>query len=300
MLAICAVNVFVMISGYFLCTSSQVKISKIIRLYIDVLFFSLLQYCLNCLLKDSTFHLRSFLERFVPLNWYVAVYSGLYLLFPYLNQILQNKSCEQFRFMLLIFFFVLSVWPSGVEFLSKALDFSPNSFSPISNQGSGDGYTLVNFILMYFLGAYCKLHGNQGTSSKQRIFAVLAYLGTTALNIVYAKFFLGRAASYCNPLVIMQKIAIFVFFQNLAIRSKVINLIASCSFGVYLIHAFFFSYCQIEKYVTGNPILIPIHVIVSSVLIYTISALIYWGYQKLCRPLFILLQEKLDFLSYKV
>lgn len=42
MLAICAVNIFVMISGYFLCTSTQVKISKIALLYIDVIAISVL------------------------------------------------------------------------------------------------------------------------------------------------------------------------------------------------------------------------------------------------------------------
>lgn len=298
MLAICAVNIFVMISGYFLCTAKTVRISKVILLYIDVIMLSLLKYCVHCILGIEVFTFYGLLQRFIPLSWYVAVYSGLYLIFPYLNQILQNKSRSQFRFLLGVFFFVLSVWPSGVEFLSKALDFSPTSLSPISAQGSADGYTLVNFILMYFLGAYCRLHGKETNSTKKSIYALLVYFGCTILNTIYANFFFGRATSYCNPFVIVQTVAIFVVFQNMKIKSNVINTIAGCSFGVYLMHAFFFRFCQIERFVTGNPILIPVHIIVTAVLIYAVSALIYWIYQRAFHPIFTLLQRKLAFLTY--
>ena len=298
MLAICAVNIFVMISGFFLCTSSRVRISKIFQLYIDVIFFSILRYSLSCLVETEIFTLRGFFERFIPLNWYVAVYSGLYLISPYLNQILQNKNRTQFRFMLLVFFFVLSIWPSGIEFLSKALHFEPRSLSPISNQGSGDGYTLVNFILMYFLGAYCRLHENEGASSKKCVYALLVFTGCVILNTVYANFFIGRATSYCNPLVVIQTVAIFVAFQNMRIQNKAINAIAACSFGVFLMHSFFFPFCQIQRFVTGNPLIIPLHLIVSIILIYAASGLLYWGYQKIFAPVFRLLQKKLSFLSY--
>ena len=295
MLAICAVNIFVMISGYFLCTTTRVRIWKIIRLYIDVIFFSVLRHFLFCLPGDTTFSLTGFFERFSPLNWYVAVYSGLYLISPYLNQILQNKSRAQFQ---LVFFFVLSVWPSGIEFLSKALDFSPKSLNPIGIQGSGDGYTLVNFILLYFLGAYCRIHGSENISIKKSVYAILVYLGCALINTVYAQFFFGRAASYCNPLVIIQTVAIFIAFQNMSIQSKTINTIAGCSFGVYLMHSFFFRYCRIEQFVTGNPLIIPIHIIISAILIYIVSGMIYWVYQKLLGPIFAFLEKKLCYLSY--
>lgn len=300
MLAICSVNIFVMISGYFLCTSSQVRITKIIRLYIDVVFFSVFRYVLYCILGDTTFTLIDFLRRFIPLSWYVAVYSGLYLISPYLNQILLNRSRSQFHLLLLVFFFVLSIWPSGIELLSKFGGFSPNSLNPISSHGSGDGYTLVNFILLYFFGAYFRLHENQNKSFKQVIYALLVYIGCVALNTVYANIFFGRATSYCNPLVIIQTISIFVAFQNISIRSKLINNIAKCSFGVYLMHSFFFQYIHIEHQVTGNPFLIPIYVTISAMLIYAASALIYWVYQKICSPAFELIQRKLSFLSYNV
>ena len=298
MLAICAVNIFIMISGYFLCTSSRVLLWKVIRLYLDVIFISVLRYALYCILGMEIFNFSDFLRRFIPLSWYTAVYSGLYMISPYLNRIMQNQTRSQFRVMLLVFFFVLSLWPSGVEFLSKALDFSPDSFSPISANGSGDGYTLVNFILMYLIGAYFRLHESENTSAKQVKDGLIIYFVCALLNTLYGTFFFGRATSYCNPLVVIQTVAIFVVFQNIKIQSKVINSIASYSFGVYLMHSFFFHFCQIEKHVTGPLWIIPIHIIVCAILIYAVSALIYGAYQKLFSPIFSFLQRKLSFLSY--
>lgn len=298
MMGICAVNIFVMISGYFLCTSRSVRISKVVQLYMDVIVLALVRYVLNCVPGGAAFTVSGLLRCFIPLNWYVAVYAGLYLISPYLNQILQNKSRAQFRFLIGVFFLLFAVWPSGVEFLSKALDFSPSSLSPISNQGSGDGYTLINFILMYFLGAYCRKYGEPGDAAKKRVWSLLVYFGCVAVNTVYANFFLGRATSYCNPLVIIQTVAIFVFFQNLSVSSRVINTIAGCSFGVYLLHASFFRYCRIERFVTGNPLLIPVHIIATAILIYAVSGLIYWIYRKAFAPVSALLHSRLAFLTY--
>ena len=63
-------------------------------------------------------------------------------------------------------------------------------------------------------------------------------------------------------------------------------------------HNFFFPYCQIEKYVTGSPWMIPVHAVICAVLIYAVCALIYGVYQKLFAPVFGWLQQKLSFLSY--
>ena len=299
MLGICAVNLFVMLSGYFRCTSRQVKLGKILALYLDVIVLAVIQYLLKCLLGEAALKAGALVRCLIPLNWYVAVYTGLYLISPWLNGIIRTQSREQFRFMLLVFFFVLSLWPSGVELLSKALDFSPNSLSPISNQGSGDGYTLVHFILMYFLGAYGRLHGGRSFSRRKGALAVLVYLGCAVVNTVYAHFFLGRATSYCNPLVVIQAVALFMVFRNLSIRSKKIDAIAGCAFGVYLTHQFFFRFCQIPRFATGNPFLIPVHVALSAVLIYAAGGLLYGGYRKLFGPLRAYIQKKLDAFGYE-
>ena len=298
-LSICAVNIFVMISGYFLCTSTRAQVWKVIRLYIDVIFISVLRYCLYCVLGTESFTIASLFRRFIPLSWYTAVYCGLYLLHPYLNLMLKTRSRSQTRVMLLVFFFVCSLWPAGAECLSKVLGISLDALCPISDSGSGDGYTLVNFILMYLLGAYFRLHERKESPMKGIRTGLFTFSICVAVNLVCGNFFLGRAISYCNPLVIIQTVAIFIVFFNIKIQSKIVNALASCAFGVYLMHSFFLPWCQIEKYVTGSLWTIPVHAIICAVLIYAVCALIYGAYQKLFAPVFSWLQRILRFLSYE-
>lgn len=300
MMAICATNVFVMISGYFLCQATKVSIYKIIKIYVDVIIFFALRYIASCLLGDEGFVLRSLFGRSIPANWYVAVYSGLYLLSPYLNRMLSGLNKSQFRFMLLVFFFVLSVWPVGIDLMGRIFGFSLNSLTPISMDGYGGGYTLVNFVLLYLFGAYCRMHESVDRSRKKGICAILVYLGATVTNAVYAHFYYGPSIAYCNPLVIIQTVSLFIVFENISIQSKMVNTIAGCSFGVYLTHGFFFRFCNIERSVTGSPWMIPVHVIGCAIMIYAVAGAIYWAYQKAFHPVFSYLQKKLRFLTYDI
>ena len=42
--------------------------------------------------------------------------------------------------------------------------------------------------------------------------------------------------NYSNPIIIIQSIAVFVFFSTLNIKNKLINYISSLTLGVYLLH----------------------------------------------------------------
>lgn len=300
MLAICAVNIFVMLSGYFMCNSQKADAAKVLRLYIDVVFLSVFRYFLNCTIGSSDFSIPALLYAMIPLSWYVAVYSALYLLSPYLNRIIRGLPAAQFRTMLIMCLLIFSVWPSVSELITALTGFKLTSMSPFGTQGSGAGYTIVNFVLMYVLGAYLKMHGSKNISHRSIWSALAVYVLCTVLLIIYSKIYFSGAVSYCNPLVIIQAIAIFKVFQSVEVKSKCINAIASCSFGVYLLHSYFLKYMQIERYVTGSALLIPAHIIISSILIYGISGFIYWTYLKLFSPFFKKWLMKLTFLKYEV
>lgn len=300
MIAICAVNIFVMLSGYFMCNSKKADAVKVLRLYADVVFLSVFRYFLNCTIGSAAFSTSTLLYSMIPLSWYVAVYSALYLISPYLNRLIRGLPAAQFRMMLIICLLMFSVWPSISELITALTGMKLTSLSPFGTQGSGAGYTIVNFVLMYFLGAYLKMHGSKNVCCKSIFSSLAVYALCTVLLIFYSKIYFPRALSYCNPLVIIQTIAIFKAFQSMKLKSKCINAIASCSFGVYLLHTYFLKYIQVEHYVTGNILLVPVHVIVSSILIYGISALIYWIYLKLLSPLLNKWLQKLSFLKYEV
>ena len=47
----------------------------------------------------------------------------------------------------------------------------------------------------------------------------------------------GRLFTYTNPLVIVQTVALFMFFSQLKMKSKVVNKLALSCLAVYLLHA---------------------------------------------------------------
>lgn len=300
MLAICAVNIFVMISGFFMCRSQKADVTKVLRLYADVIFCSVIRYVMNCTIGSQKFAVPTLLYFMIPLCWYVAVYSALYLISPYLNRMIRGLSEAQFRNLLIIFMIVFSVWPSALELITALTGMKLTSMSPLGTQGSGAGYTIIHFIVMYCMGAYLNLHGNENVDGKSTWKALGGYIICTVLLVLYSKVYFSGALSYCNPLVIIQSVAIFRVFQSVEFKSRIVNTIAGCSFGVYLLHTYFFKYFRIEKYATGNALLIPLHMIMTAVMIYGISALIFWIYQKTAGALIGRCLKKLSFMKYEV
>ena len=270
----------VMISGYFMCNSRKADVTKVLQLYGDVIFLAVFRYILLCIFTSTSFSISTMLMQMIPLSWYVAVYSALYLLSPYLNKVIRGFTEVQFRVMLLILLAVFSVWPSVLELITALTGYKLTSLSPMGTQGSGAGYTIVNFVLMYFLGAYLSVHSSKSNTGKTIWKSLTAYGACTVLLVIYSKIYFSGALSYCNPLVIAQSVALFKVFQSMKIKSKVINGAASCSFGVYLLHTRFFKYFQIERFVTGNILMIPVHVVGTAIAIYIAAAITYWCYQK--------------------
>ena len=80
-------NIFIIITGYFTITSSF-KFKKVLKLYLQTLFYSLCIFCIFTLLSGHNLLLDSNHSLFpVNLNsyWFITNYLGLYLLSPIIN-----------------------------------------------------------------------------------------------------------------------------------------------------------------------------------------------------------------------
>ncbi len=61
------------------------------------------------------------------------------------------------------------------------------------------------------------------------------------------------AWEYCNPLIIIEAVIIFILFSKLIIGVNIIiNESAQAFFSVYLLHNWFLPYVGAKKYVQGN------------------------------------------------
>ena len=150
-LCICAVNLFMLISGYFSCKGKKTILNKLIALIAQVIIFSFGWNLLTGAVK-GTLTIKSILSSLVPANYFVILYITVYLLSPCLN-LLYEKIIKRFIVLLFILFLV---YPTIVEVFSQITGRDWNGLSTIGMYGSQWGYQIVNFILMYFVGMFIR------------------------------------------------------------------------------------------------------------------------------------------------
>ena len=165
----------------------------------------------------------------------------------------------------------------------------------INIYGSSEGYTIVNFVLMYLIGCYLKELEEEGRKyNSLKLFLLLvvnifAIFGWIMLDrfITGNNIFATPAINYNNPLVITAAILLFLLFKNINIGSnKIINKLAEASFPAYLIHINLLEYCGIKDIVNGNTALLILHIIGSAIILYVISFVIFIVYDLITKPVF--------------
>lgn len=142
--SIAAVNIFVIISGYFLIDSKKIKTSKIVSLYGVMVLYTLISFTIAFFAGETEISLRTFCDIFFPFirgkKWFVQTYLILYIFSPFLNKMLNMLGKKEFQMLIIMQLFFFSLWPS----------FFPN---PPSNDY---GYGIVHFITLYSLAGYIK------------------------------------------------------------------------------------------------------------------------------------------------
>ena len=241
--AICAVNVYAMISGYVLL-NSKFKLKRLLQLYLEVLFFSLISYVLMAVIKDRFFGFKDFIKGLVfilPLSgepfWYFKAYFLLFFVFPLLNILAKNMNKRQF----ILLFIVVTVCVSFIA--HYAYDFGFNA-----------GYSFIWLVVMYLLGAYFKKYGLLKTSGRKNIllyvlFSVIILLiliinnalppiqVSTEGNTLDLKY---DSYAYTSVFVVFQSIFLFNAFAKIKLRNdgvkKITLKLSQLTFGIYVVH----------------------------------------------------------------
>ena len=222
---------FVLISGYFLIDSKGVKISKVINLWLRLIFYSVLFYALFFLCGLTEFNFREMAKSFFPVSkyhwWFASTYFLLYLIHDWLNIIIRNLSHDDYKKLLLSICIFWSVIPMMTN-------------APFS------GFSIISFVCVYFIAGYIKLWGSFSGSRKYIILSVIFMLVNYALNLLTvlaaAKYSYFEAkimyfSKMHSTFIVLSSICLFIAFKNLKVKYiRAVNIIASATFGVYLIH----------------------------------------------------------------
>jgi surface polysaccharide O-acyltransferase-like enzyme len=227
------VNVFVLVSGYFLIKSKAIKTSKILKLWLQIFTYSILLYFIFVHSGTVAFSKKDLIEHILPITfsqwWFASAYFVLYLIFPYLNKLLMSLEKMQFQKLLVLLFFIWCIIPT----------FTEQSFE--SNY-------LLWFVFLYALAGYIRLYGlKKDLSAKIYLgLAVLVIFLTWSSAVIFdiiglkipafsdhATFFYEMQSL---PILVISLLLLLGFSKAKVRYNRVINGIASATFGVYLIH----------------------------------------------------------------
>lgn len=236
-LAICAVDVYVMISGY-LYVKKEFRLRNIIRLWLTVLFYSAM---IPLLLKitGEEIGIKTAISGFFPIlrsqYWFFTQYFALFFMMPVLNRLIQNRRLAGKTILVLVLLCsVLPVFSLGNDLFK-----------------TGYGYSFLWFAVLYLCGGYVREYrvSDEMSAKVAAIGYVCCTLCMWLLEIgTYAatNHIFGDAryteifACYTFPLVIGSAFFLLVLFSKFKFKSKiaasVIPTVSALTFGVYLIH----------------------------------------------------------------
>ena len=231
-LGIIAVDVFVLITGYFLIYSNKIKIEKTLKLWIQMLFYSLtiVAVFFFCFGLDLT--VEKIFRAITPVSsniwWFCSSYLFLLLLSPFINTIVANVDERKMAMLLLL---LLVLW----------------FIIPLITGNRNQGNELLWFIIIYLIGGLIrkKKDNYQRKPSVYFSYALLIYIITVGLIIVFDyydpiiyKFDHISAIVFRNSIVcLLAAIFVFLAFNNMKIKNnRAINYVASLTLGIYLLH----------------------------------------------------------------
>lgn len=157
-------------------------------------------------------------------RWFIEAYIGLYILAPMINRFIEKSTHRELGIFILAFYLFSTLF----GYLGKAYDFNK-------------GMSIISLVGLYLIGAYLR-RKQDGIFDLSKYVYLGVYLVTGFIMVAIAALILKAGFSitpysYLNPLIVLESIALFLFFKKLNIGSiKWINYIAVSSFAVYLIH----------------------------------------------------------------
>lgn len=223
------VNIFVLISGYFLVGRKRrlFDLKKLLKFWGQVFFYSIAIYIIAALMGVK----GSFLQALFPITsgawWFASTYFVLFLIHPFLNRLIACLDQKSYQNLLIL---LVTCW----------------CVIPTFTGSQYEGNDLTWFITLYAISGYARLYGFHPKFTSRHyfilcgIFSLWTYLSSAASTIWRANWSASFTTYYYGReklQILLISSTLFMAFAALKMRyHKWINVIASATFGVYLIH----------------------------------------------------------------
>lgn len=238
-----ACSVFAMISGYYLISARHKGVSlgeackeeykRAVPLFVEMHFYYYLILIIFLLAGVRWITFSMIIYSLFPFffgTWYIVYYLIILAVIPFVRPYIWGLNKNEYKHLLFLTFIIWSVIPTITA--DEVWTFSNFDF----------------FLVMFLIGGYVRLHVKQLPSRKKRIKMLLVFLSLMLGSVLAFDFagvvtnqgvFLDKATYFeklNGVLGLGFSIAVFLLFLDIEFYNEMINRIASCMLGVYLIH----------------------------------------------------------------
>ena len=288
-----AVNVYVLISGYFGVDSQSFTIRKPFKIWRQVWFYSVTIGLIMLVTGAVPWNLYQGMTYVFPIvtehYWFATAYLLLCLMMPFLNAGVEKLDRKSFQWILIVLFVLFSV---------------AKTVLPMQLPWDHKGYDAFWFVFLYLTGAYLKKYEIHGGIKwlfvyVSGVFAI--YLSFLMLQVVYLKLgklgdFVSYSYSYNYLCTYVAAVGLFLSFANVGKNwgektKKVISTLAGATFGVYLIHehvelrGLWMTLFHCEEYAQRSTGMFLLHMIGTVGVVYAGCTMIELIRQWICRKL---------------
>ncbi len=227
------VDIFVLITGWFMIEQPRLRTDKLIRFWLQVLTYSVVIFAVFAALGAAPITYEEIRDRCLPITfanwWFASAYFVLFLIAPFFNRLLHAFDRRQYAGFLLLFGTLWCILPTltGQEVQSN---------------------NVLWFLYVYAFAGYLRLHAKE-SKHKGGFYLLMAGLcvlfvfgSTLVMDVLGIRHPFFRAhTNYFYGMKMLPTFAAAVFFflgfSRIEIGSiRWINVVSSASFGVYLLH----------------------------------------------------------------
>lgn len=228
-----AINIFVLISGYFMCTS-KLTIKRFSKVFIEAKFYRIAIFVIFVLTGYEQLTVRSVINvvfEFLrsPNRGFTSSFLMFYLFVPFFNSLIEKMNRNQFECLLGLLLVYYTIIPTFM--FTDAVFYEP-----------------VWFMVLYFVAAYIRFYPAKWMQELNVcIFLLVISIITSYASVFIADFLNIRILNKFEYFMVENSnkllaflVALFLFlsFKNIKMQnSSGINTIAATTFGVLCIHA---------------------------------------------------------------
>ena len=227
------INCFVMITGYFMCTSTT-TVRKFLKLLLEVMFYNILIWATFTVTGYEDFSIKNALKDLLPItsisDGFTSCFLVFYLFIPFLNILVHNMDKQKHLGLIALCFFTYT-FLGTIPKIHVVFNY------------------VTWFSVLYIISSYIRLYGlfPKIKNSCWGLFtiatAILAMLSVIGMLLVHdmlgIKLIPYWFVSDSNALLaLIVAVCSFMYFKDMPMKqSRFINTISASTFGVLLIHA---------------------------------------------------------------